>query len=107
MRWSPAAAYRPTFRPAAGHGGGGCLADGAERDQRQPGAAGSASAGNWDAMLDTHFMLGDARLGIAADPDLLPVSHTLARGMGAQLVAAVVLARAPVRRCAAGAHPGR
>ena len=48
-----------------------------------------------DAMLDTHFMLGAARLGIAADPDLLLGFATLARGMGAQLVAAVVPARAP------------
>ena len=48
-----------------------------------------------DAMLDTHFMLGDARLGIAADPDLLLGFDALARGMGAQLVAAVVPARAP------------
>ncbi|EWC39824.1 nitrogenase iron-molybdenum cofactor biosynthesis protein NifN [Stutzerimonas stutzeri] len=47
-----------------------------------------------DAMLDTHFMLGDARLGIAADPDLLLGFDGLARGMGAQLVAAVVPARA-------------
>ena len=56
------------------------LVDGAERDQRRCRSAGSASAGNCGAMLDTHFMLGDARLGIAADPDLLlGFSHPGAR----------------------------
>lgn len=47
-----------------------------------------------DAMLDTHFMLGDARVAIAADPDLLLGCDALLRGMGAQTVAAVVPARA-------------
>ena len=48
-----------------------------------------------DAMLDTHFMLGDARMAIAADPDLLLGFDALLRGMGARTVAAVVPARAP------------
>lgn len=47
-----------------------------------------------DAMLDTHFMLGDARVAIAADPDLLLGFDRLLRGMGARTVAAVVPARA-------------
>lgn len=48
-----------------------------------------------DAMLDTHFMLGDTRVAIAADPDLLLGFERLLRGMGARTVAAVVPARAP------------
>ncbi len=48
-----------------------------------------------DAMLDTHFMLGDARVAIAADPDLLLGFDRLLRGMGARSVAAVVPAKAP------------
>lgn len=48
-----------------------------------------------DAMLDTHFMLGYARVAIAADPDLLLGFDALLRGMGAQTVAAVVPAKAP------------
>ncbi|MFC3608354.1 nitrogenase iron-molybdenum cofactor biosynthesis protein NifN [Stutzerimonas tarimensis] len=47
-----------------------------------------------DAMLDTHFMLGDSRVAIAADPDLLLGFDSLLRGMGAKTVAAVVPARA-------------
>lgn len=48
-----------------------------------------------DAMLDTHFMLGDTRVAIAADPDLLLGFDTLLRGVGARTVSAVVPARAP------------
>lgn len=48
-----------------------------------------------DVMLDTHFMLGDARVAIAADPDLLLGFDSLLRGMGSQTVAAVVPARSP------------
>ncbi|SEJ78984.1 nitrogenase molybdenum-iron protein NifN [Pseudomonas linyingensis] len=48
-----------------------------------------------DTMLDTHFMLGDARVAMAADPDLLLGFDALLRGMGARTVAAVVPARAP------------
>src|SRR3990167_3485194 len=43
-----------------------------------------------DCMLDTHFMLGDARLAIAADADLLLGFDALLRGMGARTVSAVV-----------------
>jgi nitrogenase molybdenum-iron protein NifN len=46
-----------------------------------------------DAMLDTHFMLGDLRVAIAADPDLLLGFDELLRGMGATTVAAVVPAK--------------
>lgn len=47
-----------------------------------------------DCMLDTHFMLGDARVAIAADADLLLGFDALLRGMGARTVAALVPARA-------------
>jgi nitrogenase molybdenum-iron protein NifN len=46
-----------------------------------------------DAMVDSHFMLGFARLALAADPDLLLMLGDFLRGMGAELVAAV----SPVR----------
>lgn len=46
-----------------------------------------------DAMLDTHFMLGDVRAAIAADPDVLMGFEALLRGMGASTVAAVVPAK--------------
>ena len=55
-----------------------------------------------DAMLDTHFMLGQLRVAIAADPDQLNAFIHLVKGMGAEVVAAVsagntpVLATAPV-----------
>lgn len=48
-----------------------------------------------DAMLDTHFMLGQARFAVAGDPDLLHAFNELIRGMGAETVAAVVPANAP------------
>lgn len=48
-----------------------------------------------DAMLDTHFMLGDARIAIAADPDLLLGFERLVSGMGARVVAAVTPAKSP------------
>jgi nitrogenase molybdenum-iron protein NifN len=44
-------------------------------------------------MVDSHFMLGFARLAIAADPDLLVMLGSFALGMGAEIVAAV----SPVR----------
>lgn len=47
-----------------------------------------------DAMLDTHFMIGQARVAIAADPDLLLAFSRLLTGMGAEIVAAVASARA-------------
>jgi len=49
-----------------------------------------------DAMLDTHFMLGLTRVAIAADPDLLYAFSHLLAGMGAETVAAVAPANAPV-----------
>jgi nitrogenase molybdenum-iron protein NifN len=49
-----------------------------------------------DAMVDTHFMFGFARVAIAADPDLLYGLSQLVRGMGGETVAAVAPARAAV-----------
>ncbi|MEJ2528664.1 MAG: nitrogenase iron-molybdenum cofactor biosynthesis protein NifN [Gammaproteobacteria bacterium] len=49
-----------------------------------------------DAMLDSHFMLGMARVAIAADPDLLVALNQLLAGMGAETVAAVSPINAPV-----------
>lgn len=42
-----------------------------------------------DAMLDAHFMIGQARIAIAADPDLLKTMIDFVQGMGAEVVAAV------------------
>jgi nitrogenase molybdenum-iron protein NifN len=47
-----------------------------------------------DAMLDTHFMIGQSRIAIAADPDMLLGFERLLTTMGAQIVAAVVPDRA-------------
>lgn len=47
-----------------------------------------------DAMVDSHFMLGFARLAVAADPDLLAQLAVFLQGMGAEVVAAVTPARA-------------
>jgi nitrogenase molybdenum-iron protein NifN len=49
-----------------------------------------------DAMLDTHFMLGQLRVAIAADPDQLNAFVHLVQGMGGEVVAAVAAANAPV-----------
>ncbi len=57
-----------------------------------------------DAMLDTHFMLGQARIAVAADPDVLGGFDGLLRGMGAELVAAVAPVRAPVLERVSAAH---
>jgi nitrogenase molybdenum-iron protein NifN len=48
-----------------------------------------------DAMLDTHFLLGRARIAIAADPDLLHGFSQLLVEMGAEIVAAVTSATTP------------
>ncbi|WP_299200611.1 nitrogenase iron-molybdenum cofactor biosynthesis protein NifN [uncultured Amphritea sp.] len=48
-----------------------------------------------DAMLDTHFMLGQLRVGIAADPDLLLAMHDLIAAMGGEVVAAVTPDKGP------------
>ncbi len=42
-----------------------------------------------DAMVDSHFMLGFARIALAADPDLLGMQVRFLSGMGAEVVAAV------------------
>jgi nitrogenase molybdenum-iron protein NifN len=47
-----------------------------------------------DAMVDTHFMTGFLRVGIAADPDLLLALGQFLAGVGAEIVAAVATARA-------------
>lgn len=49
-----------------------------------------------DAMLDTHFMLGQLRVAIATDPDQLNAFVHLVQGMGAEVVAAISAANAPV-----------
>lgn len=47
-----------------------------------------------DAMLDTHFMLGEARIAIGADPDNVLGCERLLSSIGAHIVTAVVPARA-------------
>jgi len=42
-----------------------------------------------DAMVDSHFMLGFARIALAADPDLLGMQVRFLSGMGAEIVATV------------------
>lgn len=42
-----------------------------------------------DAMLDTHFMLGQARIAVAGDPDLIFAFSRFMLSMGADIVAAV------------------
>lgn len=49
-----------------------------------------------DAMVDTHFMTGFLRVGLAADPDLLLALGQFFAGVGAEIVAAVAPARAEV-----------
>jgi len=49
-----------------------------------------------DAMLDAHFMIGQARIGLAGDPDVVKAFADLSLSMGAEVVAAVVPARAAV-----------
>ena len=49
-----------------------------------------------DAMLDTHFMLGMARVAIAGDPDLLNAFSQLVKSMGGDVVAAVAPTRADI-----------
>jgi nitrogenase molybdenum-iron protein NifN len=49
-----------------------------------------------DAMLDTHFMLGQLRVAIAADPDQLNAFVHLVNGMGCEVVTAISAANAPV-----------
>jgi nitrogenase molybdenum-iron protein NifN len=49
-----------------------------------------------DAMVDCHFMLGFTRVAIAGDPDLLHAMAEFVVSFGAEVVAAVAPARAPV-----------
>jgi len=49
-----------------------------------------------DAMLDTHFMLGQLRVAIAADPDQLNALIHLVQGMGAEVVTAICAGNTPV-----------
>lgn len=49
-----------------------------------------------DAMVDTHFMIGQSRIAIAADPDLLNSFAVFLNGMGAEIVAAVASANAAI-----------
>jgi nitrogenase molybdenum-iron protein NifN len=49
-----------------------------------------------DAMVDTHFMLGFARVAIAGDPDLLFALADLVAGMGCEVTAAVAPAKAAI-----------
>lgn len=53
-----------------------------------------------DAMLDTHFMIGDAKVAIAADPDLLLGFDSLMTAMGAKTVAAVIPAKMAAKNTA-------
>lgn len=48
-----------------------------------------------DAMLDTHFMLGQARIAIAQDPDMVMAYSQLLKSMGAEIIAAVVPSNGP------------
>jgi len=43
-----------------------------------------------DAMLDCHFMLGQAKVAVAADPDVVYALSQLLQDMGAEVVSAVV-----------------
>ena len=49
-----------------------------------------------DAMLDTHFMLGQLRIAIAADADLLDAFVDLLQEMGAEVVVAVTSCNVPL-----------
>lgn len=56
-----------------------------------------------DAMLDTHFMIGATRYAMASDADLLIAFDALMTSMGAELVAAVIPAKAvSVKKLAIG-----
>lgn len=48
-----------------------------------------------DTMVDTHFMIGQTRVAMAADPDLLLAFSQFFSGMGADLAVAVSPARGP------------
>lgn len=48
-----------------------------------------------DTMVDTHFMIGQTRVAMAADPDLMLAFSQFLQGMGAELSVAVAPARGP------------
>ncbi len=52
-----------------------------------------------DTMLDTHFILGQARVAVALDADLLSGFSALLTEMGMDIVAAVASHRAPILGC--------
>ena len=64
-------------------------------DQSVPATVARQRAQLQDAMLDTHFLLGRARIAIAADPDLLHGFSQLLAEMGAEVVVAVTSATTP------------
>ncbi|TAJ82220.1 MAG: nitrogenase iron-molybdenum cofactor biosynthesis protein NifN [Gallionellaceae bacterium] len=59
-----------------------------------------------DALVDSHFMLGFARVAIAADPDLLYGFARLVTEVGCEVVAAVAPARANILRDVSAAQVG-
>jgi len=59
-----------------------------------------------DAMVDAHFMLGFARIAIAADPDLLYGMSRLVTEMGCEVAAAVAPARANILNDVVAAQVG-
>jgi nitrogenase molybdenum-iron protein NifN len=59
-----------------------------------------------DAMVDSHFMLGFARVAIAADADLLYGFSHLVTEIGGEVVAAVAPARANILQSVAAAQVG-
>jgi nitrogenase molybdenum-iron protein NifN len=59
-----------------------------------------------DAMVDCHFMLGFARVAIAADPDLLYGLSRLVTEVGCEVVAAIAPARANILQAVVAAQVG-
>jgi nitrogenase molybdenum-iron cofactor biosynthesis protein NifN len=51
-----------------------------------------------DAMLDTHFAIGQARVAVAADPDLMAALTRVLADMGAETVTAVAPSNGPALR---------
>ncbi|MBF0246502.1 MAG: nitrogenase iron-molybdenum cofactor biosynthesis protein NifN [Alphaproteobacteria bacterium] len=49
-----------------------------------------------DAMLDSHFMIGQTRLALAGDPEVIKMFADLGVSMGAEVVACVAPTRSPV-----------
>jgi nitrogenase molybdenum-iron protein NifN len=59
-----------------------------------------------DAMVDSHFMLGFARIAIAADPDLLYGFSRMVTEMGCEVVAAIAPIRANILQDVEAAQVG-